>query len=35
MAELLHWLAAFLIVIAALMVGVAIQEWWQWRKSGE
>jgi hypothetical protein len=30
-----HWLifgAAFLIVIALLMIGVAVQEWWQWRR---
>lgn len=28
----LHWIAAFLIVVAILMVGVGIQEWWEWRR---
>jgi hypothetical protein len=30
-----HWQMfglAFLIVVAILMVGVALQEWWEWRK---
>jgi hypothetical protein len=28
------WLLSYLIVIALLMVGAAIQEWWEWRKGG-
>jgi hypothetical protein len=30
-----HWLifgAAFLIVVALLMIGVAVQEWLEWRR---
>jgi hypothetical protein len=26
------WLLAYLAVIALLMAGAAIQEWWEWRK---
>lgn len=26
----LYWVAAFLIVVAILMVFTAIQEWWEW-----
>jgi hypothetical protein len=32
MTLLLHWVAAFLVVIAILMVGTGIQEWLEWRK---
>jgi hypothetical protein len=28
----LHWIAAFLIVVALLAIGAAVQEWWEWRK---
>lgn len=31
---LFQWLSAYLIVIAILVAGVAIQEWWEWRKGG-
>jgi hypothetical protein len=30
-----HWLifgAAFLIVVAILTIGAALQEWWEWRR---
>lgn len=28
----LYFLAAFLIVIGILSVGVGVQQWWEWRK---
>jgi uncharacterized membrane protein YidH (DUF202 family) len=28
----LQWIAAFLIVIGILSVGVGVTEWWKWRK---
>ena len=30
----IKWLAAFLIVLAILAIGAAVQEWWTWRKGG-
>lgn len=34
MTPWLHWIAAFLIVIAFLTVCVAVREWWEWWRGG-
>lgn len=31
----LVWLAAFLIVLGILTIGVGIQQWWEWRKENK
>lgn len=31
----LCWLQAFLLVVAALMIGVAVCEYWRWRKESK
>ncbi|MGF6431506.1 hypothetical protein [Bradyrhizobium elkanii] len=28
-----HWLAAFMIVLSILTIGIALQEWREWRKN--
>lgn len=30
----LHFIAAFLIAVGILSLGVGLREWWQWRKGG-
>ena len=31
----LYWLLTFLAVVAVLMVGCAIEEWFQWKRDGK
>lgn len=33
MSDWVAWLAAFMIVLAILAIGVAVQEWWEWEGS--